>query len=56
MFAIRMANGTICMAERVVVVLFPHDDTGEKSYYVAQIQGAKRRMKPADVAAVEMVV
>jgi len=56
MFQIVFTNGTICMAQRVVAVMYPHDDAGDKTYYVAQVEGAKRRIKPADVASVAMVV
>lgn len=56
MFAITMTNGTICTAERVLAVMYPHDDEGKRTYYVAQIQGAKRRIKPEDVAAVAELV
>lgn len=50
MFAITFTNGTICVARRVVSVMHPHDDAGDKTYYVAQIDNAKRRIRPADVA------
>lgn len=56
MFAITMNNGTICTAIRVVGVLSAHDDEGAKTYYVAQVDGAKRRLEPRDVAKIEMLV
>lgn len=56
MFAITMNNGTICTAIRVVGVLSAHDDEGAKTYYVAQVDNAKRRLEPRDVAKIEMLV
>jgi hypothetical protein len=56
MFAITFTNGTICRAIRVLAVLSPHDDTGEKTYYVAQIDNAKRRIQPAEVASIDRIV
>jgi len=56
MFQLVFTNGTICLATRVVAVMYPHDDEGKKTYYVAQIDNAKRRINPADVASVAMVV
>lgn len=55
MFAVTFNNGTICHATRVVAVMSPHDDAGDKTYYVAQIAGAKRRIDPKDVASVVFV-
>jgi hypothetical protein len=56
MFQIVFTNGTICMAIRVLAVMSPHDDAGDKTYYVAQIDNAKRRIPVADVAEIAMVV
>lgn len=56
MFAITMENGTICTAIRVVGVLSANDPEGKKTYYVAQINGAKRILKPEDVASIAQVV
>lgn len=55
MYAITFKNGTICQALRVVAVMSPHDDAGDKTYYVAQIASAKRRIDPKDVASVVFV-
>jgi len=56
MFQIVFTNGTICLATRVVAVMYPHDDAGEKTYYVAQVDNARRRINPKDVTSVAMVV
>jgi hypothetical protein len=56
MFEILFENGTICRAERVVGVLSPNDDAGDKTYYVAQINNARRRIELKDVAKVEMLI
>jgi hypothetical protein len=56
MYEIIFANGTVCPAERVVGVLSAHDPEGKKTYYVAQINGAKRRIKPEDVTSIAQLV
>lgn len=55
MFEVRFKNGTVCQAMRVVAVMSPHDDAGDKTYYIAQIATAKRRIDPRDVASVVFV-
>lgn len=55
MFAITMVNGTICTAIRVVGVLSANDDEGNKTYYVAQIDNAKRRLEPKDVLGIARI-
>lgn len=52
MFEITLANGTVCRAQRFLTVLSPHDEEGKKTYFVAQIDGAKRRMTPEQVRGV----
>lgn len=54
MVEITLANGTICTATRMVAVLSPKDDEGAKTYYVAQIQGHRRRLAPDDVTAMNV--
>jgi hypothetical protein len=56
MFAITFTNGTVCTAERAVGVLSAGDPEGKKTYYVAQINGAKRRLKPEEVASIAQVI
>jgi hypothetical protein len=55
MVEITMSNGTICVATRVFAVLSAHDDEGKKTYYVAQIQGARRRLAPEQIRAVNVL-
>jgi len=55
MYAITFTNGTVCMAERAVGVLSANDPEGKKTYYVAQIQGARRRLKPEEVDSITLV-
>ena len=47
-----MLKDGVCLAERIVGVLSSHDDTGEKTYFVAQIGSGKRRLAPADILSV----
>lgn len=56
MVEITFKNGMVCVAERVFGVLFPHDDEGDKTYYVAQIQGARRRLVPEELASVNVMI
>lgn len=55
MVEITFLNGTVCHAERVLGVMFANDDAGDKTYFVAQIQGAKRRLIPEDLKSVSVV-
>ena len=52
MVEITFTNGTVCLAERVFGVMYPNDDAGDKTYYVAQIQGARRRLVPENIQAI----
>lgn len=46
MYEITFSDGTVCQASRVFGVLSARDDAGEKTYFVAQIDGARRRLAP----------
>jgi hypothetical protein len=54
MVEITLSNGTVCIATRMVAVLSANDDEGKKTYYVAQIQGHRRRLAPEDVRTINV--
>lgn len=41
---VTMDDGSHFTAERILQVLSPHDPEGEKTYFVAQIDGVRRRL------------
>lgn len=52
MFAVTFQNDTVCTAARVFAVLYANDPEGEKTWYCAQIDSARRRIDPKDVKSV----
>lgn len=55
MYEITFADGSVCLATRVFGVLSARDDAGDKTYFVAQIDGVKRRLPPDRIKSVVML-